>query len=74
MVEVIRERTELFGSRSAHQDVLVERVSLGQRKSKQREHEHRDQPRDSDDPHAWRNGGCGMPPTRRSDIRSGGRI
>ncbi len=70
MIEVVRQRLELFGRRSAHQDVLVVRVCLRDRKPKQREHEHHDQPGDSHDPHALRDSGCGIPQTRRNDIRS----
>ena len=33
MIEVMRQSAELFGSRSAHQDVLVVRISLRYRKS-----------------------------------------
>ena len=70
MIEVVCQRAALLGGGSAHKDVLVVRVSLRDRKSKQGEHEHHDQPRDSHDPHAWADGICGKPKTRRSDIGS----
>jgi hypothetical protein len=74
MIEVVRQRTDLFGRCSADQDVLVVRVSLRHRKSKQGEHEHHDQPRDSDDPRACGERRCEKPQARRSDIRSPLRI
>ncbi len=74
MIEVVRQRTDLFGRCSADQDVLVVRVSLRHRKSKQREHEHHNQPGDFHDPHACGERRCEKPQTRRSDIRSPLRI
>jgi hypothetical protein len=74
MIEVMCQRAELLGSCSAHKDVLVVRVSLRDRQSKQGEHEHHDQPRDSHDPHACGERRCETPQTRRSGILSPLRI
>lgn len=74
VIEVVPQSTDLFGRCSADQDVLVVRVSLRHRKSKQREHEHPNQPRDTDDPHPCGERRCEEPQTRRSDIRSPMRI
>jgi hypothetical protein len=68
MIEVLRQRTQLFSGRSAHQNVLVIRVGLRGRKSKQREHQHHNQASYSHDLHPRGDGTCEEPQTRRSDI------